>query len=269
VSPDEAAWERMLESMRVFFRTLPDATEGARLIERDGVLAGVTPTVPERSIANWVLYEEEDALVGAVDELAATYDEAGVLAWTVWVPEHHQRVRRALEEAGHKLDAGPTAMIASLDEVEAPREDDPQPDATPSIADIAIVNDRAYGTGDSFRRLMGGGTADPRFSYIAREDGEAIATVVSHDHDGDCSMWWVATVPEARGRGLAPGLMRRALHDGRERGCEVTTLQATKLGRPVYERLGYRSFGTIEMWERRKPGLTSPGLGRPAKPRSR
>jgi hypothetical protein len=46
--------------------------------------------------------------------------------------------------------------------------------------------------------------------------------------------------------------MRRALADGRERGCEVTTLQATKLGRPVYERLGYRGFGTIEMWERRR-----------------
>jgi hypothetical protein len=45
--------------------------------------------------------------------------------------------------------------------------------------------------------------------------------------------------------------MRRALADGRARGNEVSTLQATKLGRPVYERLGYRSFGTIEMWERR------------------
>ena len=51
--------------------------------------------------------------------------------------------------------------------------------------------------------------------------------------------------------GLAAALMRRALADGRARGNEVSTLQATKLGRPVYERLGYRSFGTIEMWERR------------------
>ena len=76
--------------------------------------------------------------------------------------------------------------------------------------------------------------------------------MVSLDHGGDCSIWWVATVPEARGHGLAPGLMRRALADGRARGCEVSTLQATKLGRPVYERLGYRGFGTIEMWERRR-----------------
>jgi hypothetical protein len=46
--------------------------------------------------------------------------------------------------------------------------------------------------------------------------------------------------------------MRQALHDAALRGCETTTLQATKLGRPVYEQLGYSDLGAIEMWERRK-----------------
>ena len=78
-----------------------------------------------------------------------------------------------------------------------------------------------------------------------------MSSVVSQDHGGDCSIWWVATIPEASGRGLAAGLIRRALADGRARGDEISTLQATRLGRPVYERLGYRGFGTIEMWERR------------------
>ncbi len=30
--------------------------------------------------------------------------------------------------------------------------------------------------------------------------------------------------------------------------------QATKLGAPVYDRLGYRDFGATHMWERRKSG---------------
>jgi hypothetical protein len=47
--------------------------------------------------------------------------------------------------------------------------------------------------------------------------------------------------------------MTRALADARERGRLTTTLVATKLGRPVYERVGYRDFGAIQMWERRKP----------------
>jgi GNAT superfamily N-acetyltransferase len=247
----QAPWERMIESMRVAFRAVPAASSG-RCLELDGVLAGITPVVPERSLPNSVLYDTEAALEAALPTLAGAYEQAGVHAWTVWVPEHHERARRALADAGHRLDATPTAMVARLDEVEPPRPGDVAPERDPSLGDLGRINDLAYGTGDAFQRILGDGPADPRFNYIARVDGRAAASVVSQDHDGDCSIWWVATVPEARGRGLTSGLMRRALADGRTRGCEVSTLQATKLGRPVYERLGYRGFGTMEMWERRR-----------------
>jgi ribosomal protein S18 acetylase RimI-like enzyme len=255
MSADRENWERMLESMRVFFRTVPEASEGGRNLELVGVQAGITPAVPDRSLPNSVVYRDEDALEAALDEVAAAYDEAGVRAWTVWVPEHHERIRGLLEETGHVLDANPAAMIASLSELEPPRDDDPEPDAEPTNDDVGRINDLAYGTGDAFQLMLGSGAADPASTYVARLEGEAVASVVTNDHEGDCSVWWVATVPEARGRRLAAGLMRRALADGRARGCEITTLQATKLGQPVYERLGYRSFGSIEMWERRKaPG---------------
>jgi hypothetical protein len=42
-----------------------------------------------------------------------------------------------------------------------------------------------------------------------------------------------------------------ALHDARGRGCTTTSLQATKMGQPVYSRLGYRGLGPVQMWERR------------------
>jgi hypothetical protein len=32
---------------------------------------------------------------------------------------------------------------------------------------------------------------------------------------------------------------------------ETSTLIATKLGRPTYERLGFRPLGALQMWERR------------------
>ena len=252
MSRDADSWERMLESMRVFFQTVPEASEGGLNLQLVGVQAGITPAVPERSLPNSVVYRDEDALEAALDELAAAYDEAGVQAWTVWVPDYHERARKLLQRAGHVLDANPAAMLASLSALEPPRDDDPKPDPNPTHDDVGRINDLAYGTGDAFQRILGGGVADPAFTYIARVEGEAVASVVTNDHEGDCSVWWVATVPEARGRGLAAGLMRRALADGRERGCEITTLQATKLGGPVYERLGYRAFGTVEMWERRK-----------------
>jgi ribosomal protein S18 acetylase RimI-like enzyme len=242
----------MLTSMRAFFATMPETTEGGRVVQLDGVLATVAPAVPERSLPNSVLYETEEALADALDELRETYDDAGVLAWTVWVPRHDERAAALLERAGHKLDGDPKAMIADLDQIEPPRDDDPQADSEPYREDVGRINDRAYGTTDVFQRIMGEGPAAPELTYVTRVDGEPAASVISYHHRGDCSIWWVATVPEARGRGLAAGLMRRALADGKARGCEISTLQATKLGRPLYERLGYRDFGTIQMWERRR-----------------
>ena len=88
-------------------------------------------------------------------------------------------------------------------------------------------------------------------TYIADLDGRPAASVMAFDHDGDCGIYWVATLEEARGRGLCRALMTAALLDGRERGCTSTSLQATKAGYPIYSRLGYRDFGPIDMWELR------------------
>ena len=50
----------------------------------------------------------------------------------------------------------------------------------------------------------------------------------------------------------ADGLLAEALLEARERGNDISTLQATKMGEPVYARLGYRRFGAIQMWEKRR-----------------
>jgi predicted acetyltransferase len=72
------------------------------------------------------------------------------------------------------------------------------------------------------------------------------------DCDGDAGVMFVATLPEARGRGLAGGLLAAALVEARDRGCDISTLQATKMGEPVYARLGYQALGAIQMWEKRR-----------------
>ena len=89
---------------------------------------------------------------------------------------------------------------------------------------------------------------------MARLDGRAAGCLLIIDHDGNADVEMVAVVPEARGHGIAGKLLAHALADAAERGLETSTLLATRLGRPVYERLGYREFGTLHMWER-KPGL--------------
>jgi hypothetical protein len=42
-----------------------------------------------------------------------------------------------------------------------------------------------------------------------------------------------------------------ALTEARERGMRTSTLQASGAGEPVYKKLGYSSFGRLQMWEHR------------------
>jgi ribosomal protein S18 acetylase RimI-like enzyme len=171
----------------------------------------------------------------------------------VWVPQRDAEVREALERCGNALDAWPEAMAAPLAEIELDagaegldweRSDD--------VAAMCSILEEAFHWPAEPGRGIFASLPERGHIYLARVDGEPVACVVSLDDGGDCAIWNVGTRETARGRGLATGLMRQALLDARERGCETTSLQATQVGRPVYRRLGYREMGPIEMWERRR-----------------
>jgi ribosomal protein S18 acetylase RimI-like enzyme len=234
-----------------WLRLVARASAGARLVERDGVVGAVVPAAPERAVVNSVVYDDPDALAAAYADLAGAYAEAGA-AWTVWVPSD-ERAAAFLQAAGHVLDAAPAVMAIDLSAVERPAADaleDWTADGDP--ADVGPLNDRAYTFGtDSFTRALASLPRGELGIYVARLDGRPAGclTVVEHDANADIEM--VAVVPEARGHGIAGKLLGHALADAAERGLETSTLVATKLGRPVYERLGYRQFGTLHMWERR------------------
>jgi ribosomal protein S18 acetylase RimI-like enzyme len=251
---DAELLERMWPSMGAAFETVPRASPGGRLERRDGVAACIVPAVPERSVFNSVLYREAGALEAAYDELAHLYEEGGVRAWTVWVHPGDRDAAALLERAGHVLDATPRAMATELAGLGPATTSTLDWERTTDARAVAGLNDAAYGYGDApFMRAFGDVLPGAGHFYLARLDGEPAACVGAFDAGGDCSIAWVATRPDGRGRGLASGLMSQALADARERGCATTSLQATKLGEPVYARLGYRALGAIEMWERRRP----------------
>jgi GNAT superfamily N-acetyltransferase len=219
----------------------------------DGLCASISSATPERSVFNAVAYERPEALAAALDRLTAEYEAAGVRAWTVWVPDSDRESARLLEAAGHRLDANPVAMVLDLAELADPLPGDLDWDDAAPLGELCSVNDRAYGYEDgTFARGLGSPPEGFMRCYRARLDGEVVCVVATADVDGDCGVYWVATLPEARGRGLTGRLMAIGLAAGRDRGCDISTLQATKLGRPVYDRLGYRDAGTLQMWERRK-----------------
>jgi GNAT superfamily N-acetyltransferase len=238
--------------MREFNRLLCESAPGGRLLERDGVLATVIPVTPERSAMNSVVYRRAGALAVILDELAAAYDEAGVEAWLVWVPGTDGAARRLLKRAGHRLAASNIAMARELGAVEPPRESalaDWTPGGDPRA--MATICDRAFDFGTAFGRSHSTLPTDRVHVYLARLDDEPVSCVAVSDHEGNSMVDAVATVPEARGRGLAGALLEHALADARDRGCTTTTLVATPAARPLYRRLGYRDLAALEQWERR------------------
>ena len=53
------------------------------------------------------------------------------------------------------------------------------------------------------------------------------------------------TAAEARGRGLATELLGRCVEECRRRKVGVVTLHASKFGRPVYERFGFKQHNEM------------------------
>jgi GNAT superfamily N-acetyltransferase len=184
--------------------------------------------------------------------LAEAYENAGVNAWTVWIPAEDELARDALEKAGHVLDATPRAMGFELSGLQ-----EPDPDSELEVRSememetIRQINETAYGypPGD-FPPIA---PMPDTEAFLADLDGETVGTVLTWDRGIDAEVTLVATLPEARGRGVARRLLAHALARERDRSKQASTLIATKLGFPVYEKLGYRDVGGLEMWERRRP----------------
>jgi GNAT superfamily N-acetyltransferase len=241
--------------MRHWARLVGSGSPGARVLERDGVMAVVVPAAPERAVVNAVHYARADGLAAAYEEVARAYAEIGA-TWTVWVPPGDEEAQALLQRAGHALDAEPAVMALDLrGGVERPAPDALEDwTADGDVGVLGPLNDRSYSFGtDSFTRALAGLPGDDLATYVVHRDGAAVGCLVIVDHERNANVEMVAVVPEARGEGIAGKLLRHALADAVERGLETSTLIATRLGRPVYERLGYRVLGTLQMWERR-PG---------------
>jgi GNAT superfamily N-acetyltransferase len=240
-------------SHRAFHRLFEGLTPGAEVIERDdGILHLVCPVRPERSFVNSVVYEDGAALPAALPELAAFYAEHGVQAWTVWVAPGDEAAARACREAGHLLDATPELMWAPLAELDLDT-GAIEFDEAPSWKLVGDLNDAAYGLPPDHLSITME-HADPArcLRTVAHLDGRPVATATVNVVGEDAHVVLVATLPEARGRGLAVACMRNVLARALQRGATTTTLEATQLGRPIYRRMGYRDLGAMGMWERRR-----------------
>lgn len=239
-----------------WIRAAAAAGVGSRVHERDGVTAQVSPSAPEASLFNSVTYRDAGALRAALPELESVYADAGVRAWTVWAHESDVDAGALLRERGHVLDASPEGMGCALDELIAPEGfDELEYTEDPSVEDLQLVLADGYGFPlELSRRVIANVPAGPTTLVgLAHLEGRPACTAQVTIAGEDAGVYGVATVPDARGQGLARRLQYAMLKRAAASGARTTTLQASQMGRGVYAALGYRSFGPMNMWERRRP----------------
>jgi len=98
------------------------------------------------------------------------------------------------------------------------------------------------------RQLRAGG---PLILLVAHADGRAVGTAeVALGDDGVAGLYNVATLDSFRRKGIGQALTEHALFEAGRSGMTVVELQASELGRGIYERVGFVSLGA---WHEHQP----------------
>ena len=77
--------------------------------------------------------------------------------------------------------------------------------------------------------------------YVGYANGDPVVSGLGWRTGRTIGVYSIATVPSARRRGYGAAMTARVVADGVVEGCDVAALQASEMGRPIYERLGFRT----------------------------
>ena len=84
-------------------------------------------------------------------------------------------------------------------------------------------------------------------AFLALLDGEPVGiamTMVSH---GVAGIYWVGSLEQARGKGIGRAVTVAATNAGFELGADLASLQASPMGKPIYEAMGYETAFEYQM----------------------
>ena len=95
---------------------------------------------------------------------------------------------------------------------------------------------------------MGIGSDIPIRHYIGWWKGEPVATSTVLFAAGVAGIYNVATLPEARGRGIGAALTIAPLRDALLAGYQVSILQSSEMGLGVYSRIGFQEHCTFNLY---------------------
>ena len=244
--PDATLFARQWAGLVAQVSLLGTHAPRATLIEEEGMVAAVVPTVPTSSLMNVAVAVDPTAAPRRLDQLAARFTRGGAAKWGFWVDGEDERAAAIARRRGMVLDSRPAAMVARLDELHF--EDAPARTAA-DLTTVGRVNDLAYGYPEPKLGPPIAALPTSVLGYSVEYLGETASVAIAHDVGADTAVWFVATLPHAQRNGLARLVLQRLLLDARERGQRTASLQASVAGRPLYERLGFETVGSLHLYE--------------------
>jgi GNAT superfamily N-acetyltransferase len=208
--------DTLLANWAALATTLP----GARLVRTDTAAGSVFPA--------WAPLNNVIVLGGSAARVAAEwrrrYAEAGVPEWALWMPS-----RATTFEAPDELGAIPGMRR----------------DETTLVMSASIPPGLPRDDGVVRTSL---GTTPGLATWVLMRDGHAVVNAWTQRHGTDCGIYAVETEPAWRGKGLATALMRHVMAEAAAGGAHTATLQSTRMGRRLYESLGFVAVGRYEEW---------------------
>jgi len=78
--------------------------------------------------------------------------------------------------------------------------------------------------------------------YLGVMDDKPVATAMYYLGAGVAGVYFVAALPEVRNKGVGFAITQKPLQEARKLGYKVGTLQASKMGEPVYLRMGFKEY---------------------------
>lgn len=249
---DDKTVARMDASVRAYWGT--DAlAAGGRRKELAGALFMQT-AIPHCLFNSVILSGQDPATIEAALELSTACLKAfGVpVLWRLSASADSKELRARLTQAGLQAGGTQPAMQADLSRMPALQTVDwlviETANGAAARRDWGRLAIQAFEMEDALGQAMGNCEAtipaelfdeQPRFTgYL---DGEPVAVSSLVMTDGVAGIYAVATLPRARKRGIGAAMTLYAMAEGRRRGASIAMLQASDMGRPVYEKIGFET----------------------------
>lgn len=242
-----------------FFEVMTERTPRGRLLRRDGLVLAIGSD-PSPVVVNTIIPEATEVSLAAVTGALEPYRSIGHSPSLMSRDHHDGALAEGLRSSGWRRLLGLPGMVLDA------RPELEEPPAGVTIHPVASEAGRqrwiegnlhGFAEDDSDRAALrsafatiGSLTGDPVTAAWAEADGRGVGSSMAtlDPETGMAIVGWVGTDEAYRRRGIGRAITLAAIRAAFDLGAIDVGLQASPMGLPVYERLGFRTVTGYQVW---------------------